>query len=94
MQPSFTGDFAPDVDYLLNAPTLTPGIRSMLHGYGVTLVVSDRRAISSDNLFGFFLDVGPPSLTPAVPALKFDTRGANVLYDAGDLMIYGVRGLW
>jgi hypothetical protein len=94
MQPSFTGDFAPDVDYLLNAPTLTPGIRSMLRGYGVTLVVSDRRAISSDNLFGFFLDVGPPSLTPAVPALKFDTRGANVLYDAGDLMIYGVRGLW
>ena len=94
LQPSFTGDFAPDVDYLLNAQTLTPAIRSMLRGYGVTLVVSDRRAISSDNLFGFFFDIGPPSLTPAVPARKFDAPGANVLYDAGDLMIYGVRGLW
>ena len=47
LQPSFTGDFAPDVDYLLNAQTLTPAIRSMLRGYGVTLGNSLRRVLLS-----------------------------------------------
>jgi hypothetical protein len=93
-QTSFTGNFAPDVDDLLNAKKLTPAMRSLLHSYRTTLVVSDRRTISGDNLFGFFFDTGTPSLSSAASAKKFDVGAANRLYDSGDLVIYGVRGLW
>ncbi len=93
-QTALTGNFAPDVDDLLDAKKLTPAMRAELRSYRTTLVVSDRRKISSDNLFGFFFDVGAPSLMPAATAGKFDVPGANRLYDGGDLVIYGVRGLW
>jgi hypothetical protein len=94
LQASLTGNFAPDVDDLLDARTLTPAMRSLLRSYRTTLVVSDRRNISSDNLFGFYFDVGPPSLAPASTDSKFNVAGSNRLYDGGDLVIYGVRGLW
>jgi hypothetical protein len=93
-QTAYEGDFAPDVQYLLNASTLQPWMSDTLRRYRVTLVVTDRRVISADNLFGFFFDTGAPALSPAAGANKFDTAAANRLYDSGDLVIYGVRGLW
>jgi hypothetical protein len=93
-QTSYTGDFAPDVDDLLSATTLTPAMRSLLKAYRTTLVVSDRRTISSDNLFGFFFDIGAPSLAPAATAGKFNIADSNRLFDSGNVMVYGVRGLW
>lgn len=94
LQTSLTGNFAPDVDDLLDAKKLTPAMRALLRSSRTTLVVSDRREISGDNLFGFYFDSGPPALAPAATASKFDVPGANRLYDGGDLVIYGVRGLW
>ena len=93
-QTAYEGDFAPDVQYLLNASKLQPWMSGTLKRYHVTLVVSDRRVISADNLFGFFFDVGAPALNPAPGADKFDVAAANRLYDSGDLVVYGVRGLW
>jgi hypothetical protein len=93
-QPSLTGDFAPDVDDMLDARTLTAPMRALLRAYRTTLVVADRRTISGDNLFGFFFDNGPPALLRPATADKFDTAATNRLYDSGDLVIYGVRGLW
>jgi len=93
-QTAFTGGFAPDVDDMLDSRTLTPAMRKLLRSYRATLVVSDRRKISGDNLFGFFFDIGAPSLLSPATANKFDVGSANRLYDSGDLVIYGVRGLW
>jgi len=45
---------------MLDATKLTPAMRALLRGYRTTLVVSDRREISGDNLFGFYFDSGPP----------------------------------
>jgi hypothetical protein len=94
LQTALTGNFAPDVDDMLNAKKLTPAMRTVLRDYRATLVVSDRREISGDNLFGFYFDSGPPALAPASTASKFNVPRANRLYDSGDLVIYGVRGLW
>ena len=69
-------------------------MRALLRAYRTTLVVADRRTISGDNLFGFFFDNGPPALLRPATADKFDTAATNRLYDSGDLVIYGVRGLW
>jgi hypothetical protein len=82
------------VDDMLDATKLTPAMRTLLRGYRTTLVVSDRREISGDNLFGFYFDSGPPALSKAATDSKFDVAGSNRLYDSGDLVIYGVRGLW
>jgi hypothetical protein len=94
LQTSLTGNFAPDVDDMLDATKLTAAMRTLLRGYRTTLVVSDRREISGDNLFGFYFDSGPPALSKAATDSKFDVAGSNRLYDSGDLVIYGVRGLW
>jgi len=93
-QTAYEGDFAPNVQYLLNVSKLQSWIPGTLRRYHVTLVVSDRRVISADNLFGFFFDVGAPALNQAAGANKFDAPAANRLYDSGDLVVYGVRGLW
>ena len=93
-QPSYAGNFGPDVDDLLAARALTPGWRTELRQSRTTLAVSDRRQISLDNLFGFFFDVGHTPLLPAAGVKKFDTAGSNRLYDGGNIVIFGVRGLW
>ena len=93
-QPSYAGNFRPDVDDLLADRALTRGWRAELRSNRVTLVVADQRQISLDNLFGFFFDVGPAPLLPARSVKKFDTAGSNRLYDGGNIVIYGVRGLW
>jgi hypothetical protein len=93
-QTAYEGDFAPNVQYLLNVAKLQSWIPGTLTRYHVTLVVTDRRVISADNLFGFFFDVGAPALNPPAGANKFDVPAANRLYDSGDVVVYGVRGLW
>jgi hypothetical protein len=93
-QTAISGDFAPDVQGFLDSATLTVAERALLRRYRTTLVVSDRRSISSDNLFGFFFDVGAPSLLRAVDGEKFDVPKTDRVFDSGDIVIYGVRGLW
>ncbi len=93
-QPSYAGNFAPDVDDLLSSRVLTPALRAELRANRVTLVASDRRLISGDNLFGFFFDVRSAALAPARSSTKFDVARSNRLYDGGNIVIYGVRGIW
>jgi hypothetical protein len=78
----------------LNSPTLTPTVRAALRANRITLVAADRRSISSDLLVGFFFDIGSPALTPAKQADKFSTPATDRVFDSGDIVIYGVRGLW
>ncbi len=93
-QVAYEGDYAPDVQYLLDASTLAPWMSGTLARYHVSLVVTDRRTVSEDNLFGFFFDQRHPALSHAAGAAKFNVPAANRLYDGGDLVIYGARGLW
>lgn len=88
------GSYDADVNYLLNTSALRPSLTSLMAYFHLALVVTDRRNIAQDNLFGFFFDRGAPSLGPAAAADKFDTPSTNRLYDDGDTVIYGVRGLW
>jgi hypothetical protein len=88
------GAYEADVNYLLDASTLQPAVTSLLGDFRLALVVTDRRNIADDNLFGFFFDERAPSLSPAGPADKFNVPAANRLYDDGDRVIYGVRALW
>ena len=80
--------------YFLNSPTLTPTVRSALRKNRITLVATDRRSISSDLLVGFFFDIGSPPLMPAKQADKFSTPATDRIFDSGDIVIYGVKGLW
>jgi hypothetical protein len=88
------GAYVDDVDYLLDNSTLVPSVTSLIGQFHLQLVVADRRTVAQDNLFGFFFDQGAPVLSPASQADKFNTPATNRLYDAGDTVIYGVRGLW
>ena len=85
---------SPDVVDVLGGPTLQPWMRKLLRRYRITLVVTDRRMISQDNIVGFFFDVGAPARWPAGASNKFNLSNVDRLYDAGDIVIYGVRGLW
>jgi hypothetical protein len=78
----------------LNAATLNPFVRGALRANRVTLVATDRRKISADLLAGFFFDIGSPPLSSARAANKFDTPATDRIFDDGDIVIYGVRGLW
>ena len=78
----------------LNSPTLNSFVRGALRGKRITLVATDRRKISADLLAGFFFDIGSPPLSSAKAASKFDTAASDRIFDSGDLVIYGVRGLW
>jgi hypothetical protein len=93
-QTAFQGA-VPDVEGVLDAETpLETWMRKSLRDNHITLVVTDRRTISADNIVGFFFDVGAPSLAKAAAANKFNLPGADRLYDDGNIVIYGVRGLW
>jgi hypothetical protein len=85
---------SPDVEDTLNLAPLQPWMRKLLRDNRITLVVTDRRTISSDNIVGFFFDVGRPSLARAAAAEKFNVPSVDRLYDDGNIVIYGVRGLW
>jgi hypothetical protein len=92
-QTAFEGS-VPDVEDTLNKPILANWMRKLLRDNRITLVVADRRKVSADNIVGFFFDVGHPSLASAVAADKFNLPSVDRLYDDGNIVIYGVRGLW
>jgi hypothetical protein len=93
-QTAYEGTGTPDVQDVLNATSLAPWMRALLRQYRITLVMTDRRKISDDNIMGFFWDVGPAALTRAATQSKFDAPDVDRLYDGGNIAIYGVRGLW
>jgi hypothetical protein len=78
----------------LNSRTLNKFVRGSLRDRRVTLVATDRRKISSDLIAGYFFDIGSPPLSSARAANKFDTPATDRIFDSGDIVIYGVRGLW
>jgi hypothetical protein len=91
-QTAYAGTF-PDVQGLLNARTVGPW-RPLLRRYRITLVESDLRDISTDIIAGYFFNPTNTPLAPAVQANKFNLPNVNRLYSAGDIVIWGVRGLW
>jgi hypothetical protein len=78
----------------LNSSTLNGATIAALRSNGITLVVTDRRKVSDDVLAGYSFDTSPPPLASSAAAAKFDVSHADRIYDAGDIVIYGVRGLW
>jgi hypothetical protein len=84
----------PDVSGVLDAFALEPWQRRLLRRERITLVVSDRRRVSADNIAGYFFDVGTPSLEAFSTQRKFDVRSVDRIYDGGDIVIFAVRGLW
>ncbi len=78
----------------LNATRLNGFVRAALRANRITLVDTDRRRISADLLAGFFFDIGSPALSSAKAAKKFDTPATDRIFDSGNIVIYGVRGLW
>jgi hypothetical protein len=94
-QTAYEGAGTPDVQDVLNSTTpLLPWMRTALRNYHITLVMTDRRMISADNIMGFFWDVGAPPLSPFSTQKKFNLPDVDRLYDGGNIAIYGVRGLW
>jgi hypothetical protein len=94
-QTAFTADGKPDWDTFLSttAPLGLPQ-RALLKSYRVTLVESDRRDISTDIIAGYFFNLKPPALRRAASVNKFNLPSTNRLFDGGDQVIFGVRGLW
>ncbi len=91
-QTALTGT-APDVDDMLTAKTLAPW-RRFLATNRIGLVETDSRQISQDIIAGYFFDIGPTQQFSPLAEAKFDLPGVDRLYDSGDIVIYGVRGLW
>jgi hypothetical protein len=91
-QTALTG-IAPDVDAMLTAKTLPPWRRLLANNH-IALVETDSRRISQDIIAGYFFDVGPTPLFPAQAESKFNLSNVDRLYDGGNIVIYGVRGLW
>ncbi len=73
----------------LNAATI-----AALRSNRITLAATDRRKVSDDVIAGYFFDTGWPPLSSSAAAAKFDVSKSNRIYDGGDIVIYGVRGLW
>jgi hypothetical protein len=93
-QAAFSGVY-PDVDLVLSSTAaLQPWERALLRQYGITLVETDVRTISTDIIAGYFFDVGRPPLISATSSAKFDLPDVDRIYDSGNLVIYGVRKLW
>ena len=93
-QTAFSGT-NPNVDLVLSSTApLQPWERTVLQRSRITLVETDRRAISSDIIAGYFFDVGPTPLIPAASANKFNLPDVDRLYDSGNVVIYGVSKLW
>jgi len=84
----------PDFNTILQAPALDPWMVPLLHSRRIPFVLADRRSISSDNIAGYFFDVGAPALLPASSTAKFDLPRVDRLYDSGDIVVFDVRGLW
>jgi len=78
----------------LNSLTLNATTIAALRSNRVTLVATDRRKVSADVIVGYFFDTSSPPLASSAAAAKFDVSNSNRIYDAGDIVIYGVRGLW
>lgn len=84
----------PDVEGVLDAPTIEPWQRRLLREHRIALVVADRRTLSADNIAGYAFQRGRPELLPAATTGKFDRADTDRLYDAGDLVVFDVRRLW
>lgn len=84
----------PDIRGMLDAESLEPWQRRLLRENRLGILVTDRRTISADNIAGYAFDRGRPELAPAATSAKFDLPTVDRLYDAGDLVIFDVRGLW
>ena len=84
----------PDFNTILQAPALDPWMVPLLRSRRIPFVLADRRSISSDNIAGYFFDVGAPALLPVSSTAKFDLPRVDRLYDSGDIVVFDVRGLW
>jgi hypothetical protein len=78
----------------LNSRRLNAATIAALRSNRITLVATDRRKVSADVIAGYFFDTSSPPLASSAAAAKFDVSKSNRIYDAGDIVIYGVRGLW
>lgn len=83
----------PDVQDVLRSDLLEPWMPALLRDEKIAYLVTDRRMVSSDNILGYFFDVGTPRRWPAGAAAKFDRRDVDRRYDGGDIVVYDVRGL-
>lgn len=84
----------PDIRGVLDAERLEPWQTELLRRERISIIVSDRRTVSADNIAGYFFDVRPPELAPATTTSKFDLASVDRLYDSGDIVIFEVGGLW
>jgi hypothetical protein len=83
----------PDVQGVLRSEQLEPWMPGLLRDERIAYLLTDRRRVSSDNILGYFFDVGTPDLWPAAAAAKFDRPDVDRRYDGGDIVVYDVRGL-
>jgi hypothetical protein len=92
---AYTGR-SPDVLDVLQTSTLPQWELDLLHRYGISYVVVDRRLKSFDIEAGYFFGLRRGStavkalLSPEVTR-KFDAAGAERLFDTGDIVVYDVR---
>jgi hypothetical protein len=83
----------PDIQDVLRSDLLESWMPQLLRQEKIGYVVTDRRRVSSDNILGYFFDVGTPDLWPSGSAAKFDRHDVDRRYDGGDIVVYDVRGL-
>jgi len=83
----------PDVQDVLRSDLLEPWMAPLLRRERIGYLVTDRRKVSSDNILGYFFDVGTPDLWPGSAAAKFERGDVDRRYDGGDIVVYDVRGL-
>lgn len=83
----------PDVRDILNTPTLERWQLPLLRRNHLRYVAVDLRERTASNIAGYFFGIRPGKGVPDVlldpgVATKFDTIGANRLYDSGNIFVY------
>jgi hypothetical protein len=84
-------------ELVLEAPALTPALADVIRAEGVSYAAVDRRAISADNMAGYFFapagrprDAGEGLFSPDVVA-ALDVPTSDRLFDSGDVVAYDLR---
>ena len=93
-QDAYLGYFPYDNGGVLEGKQWKSWMLNPIRKQRITLLMPDRRFIAGDNIAGYFFDTVPPVVQTEQTITKFDRPGIKRLYDGGNLVIFGVRGLW
>ena len=92
-QRAFAGS-QPDVQDILDATSLASWQGLLLRAQDIDLAVSDRVLLSDDVIGGYFFTDTPQARLAIQTETKFDAPDVDRIYDAGDITIFYVKGLW